>query len=241
MELSDRERAERFIEMYRRIEDKLGEKYAGRRIKYSSVIMQFINEPEGAEFSDELNTCREIRNILIHRPDVAGGPPLIPSDGTIGVLNAILDYLNAPPPAIDYATPASRILKTNFEQNVTQIMRTMNKKGFSHAPVFDEGKFYGVFSVSTIFSYILDNPGAAIDDGFRVGALKKYLPIDKHSIERFEFVPKDTNVWDVKEKLERKCSNKNKRLAAVFVTENGVIDEELLGIITPWDVVLINR
>ena len=57
MELSDRERAERFIEMYRRIEDKLGEKYAGRRIKYSSVIMQFINEPEGAEFSDELNTC----------------------------------------------------------------------------------------------------------------------------------------------------------------------------------------
>ena len=130
MDLSERERAERFIELYRRIEDKLSEKYAGRRIKYSSVIMQFINEPEGAEFSDELNTCREIRNILIHRPDVAGGPPLIPSDGTIGVLNAILDYLNAPPPAIDYATPASRILKTNFEQNVTQIMRTMNKRDF---------------------------------------------------------------------------------------------------------------
>ena len=54
-------------------------------------------------------------------------------------------------------------------------------------------------------------------------------------------MPKDTNVWDVKEKLERKCSNKIKRLAAVFVTENGGIDEELLGIITPWDVVLINR
>lgn len=241
MELSDRERAERFIEMYRRIEDKLGEKYAGRRIKYSSVIMQFINEPEGAEFSDELNTCREIRNILIHRPDVVGGPPLIPSDGTIKVLNAILDYLNAPPPAIDYATPAGRILKTDFEQNVIQLMKTMNKKGFSHTPVFEHGRFFGVFSVSTIFSYILDNPGAAIDEYFKVGMLKKYLPIDKHSIERFEFVPKDTNVWDVKEKLERKCSNKNKRLAAVFVTENGGIDEELLGIITPWDVVLINR
>ena len=241
MDLSERERAERFIELYRRIEDKLSEKYAGRRIKYSSVIMQFINEPEGAEFSDELNTCREIRNILIHRPDVAGGPPLIPSDGTIGVLNAILDYLNAPLPAIDYATPAGRILKTDFEQNVIQLMKTMNKKGFSHTPVFEHGRFFGVFSVSTIFSYILDNPGAAIDEYFKVGMLKKYLPIDKHSIERFEFVSKDTNVWDVKEKLERKCSNKNKRLAAVFVTERGGMDEDLLGIITPWDVVLINR
>ena len=56
----DERRAERFLELYRRLEEAL--KQRGFRNGRSSVVMQFMNTREGSAFKEELISCREMRN-----------------------------------------------------------------------------------------------------------------------------------------------------------------------------------
>ena len=60
---------EKFLELYKEMEGLLKEKYMGEATR-SGVVMKFINSLEGKRFREKLNTCREIRNILAHSPDI---------------------------------------------------------------------------------------------------------------------------------------------------------------------------
>ena len=66
----DRERTqsriERFLDLYKQLEDELEDKYRNARRHYSSVVFEFIRDEDSAPVRDQLETCREIRNLLTH-------------------------------------------------------------------------------------------------------------------------------------------------------------------------------
>lgn len=222
-----------FLDLYKELEELL--KNRGIKNGRSSMVMQFIASPECRPFKDDLNTCREIRNILTHCPDIDGVPPLIPSDSSINTLKRVITYLSAPPLAIDRAVKSDELLCAKLSDRVIPIMHKMVQTGFSHIPVFENGFLFGVFSISTVFSMALESDGDPVTNSTIIRDFIEYLPVEKHICESFVFAPRDTTEAEAEAMLENSTGPSHKRPAAVFITNNGSPKERILGMLTPWD------
>lgn len=227
-------RSEEFIDLYKQLEDALEEKFSGVKRRYSSVIFEYINHYESAPVRESLNLCREIRNLMTHSANLGGVPIVEPSEPVLESLKSTLEYVRRPPLALDYATAGQRIVCAGLSDRLLKLMERMDKNGFSHIPIIDKKRFVGVFSVSTIFSCILLEPALRITPETTIRELGRMLPVDRH-IENYAFVNRQTTLLEARRMFE-KIRGKNKRLSVIFITETGDREEQLLGMLTPYDV-----
>lgn len=227
-------KADAFLDLYRQLEDALDEKYSGKKRRYSSVVLEYLNDEDSAPFRDKIDVCREIRNLLTHNAKLDGEDIVLPSDAICESLQAALNYIKKPPLALDCATRGDKIFYAGINQTVLKIMGIMDKSGFSHVPILENGKFIGVFSVGTIFSYVLTSYNTPITKQTTIGQLQQLLPIHMH-IENYEFAPETLSCGEARRKFE-KVREKNKRISMIFITKTGSPQERLLGMLTPWDV-----
>ena len=224
------------MKWYKVLEGELEDKYAGRPRTGNSIVMHYLADRESVPVKDKLNFCREVRNLLTHNGDAQGDPLIEPSEALIEELKQIIEYAKRPPLAIHFMTPRAQLLTADLGQRVYEVMRSMEKRGFSHIPVIGKGEFVGVFSIGTVFTYCARDMGdGGIEKQTRVRDFSAWIPIDKHVMECYGFIDENATYADVKWEFER-IKRQEKRLAALFVTKTGSITEPLLGMITPWDV-----
>lgn len=228
-------RSDEFLESYRVLEELLNERYSHSNRHHSSVIMEFANSKEGELFKDRLDLCREIRNLLTHNAAVNGEPVIMPAQVALDMLEDIIAYVRRPPLAANWATSAEKLLMTHAHESVLNLMRAMDNRGFSHVPVMEGECITGVFSQSTVFSYIGRAGMTKINSYTKVGDMERFLPFERHSSERFMFMPADVSYLDAAAAFTM-GAERTKRLAAIFLTQTGASDEPLIGMITPWDV-----
>lgn len=220
-----------FLDLYKQIEDTLEQRYDRQGRRYSSVIMEFIHSPEGEAWREKMDMCREIRNLMTHTADIDGEAIITPAAGVVDILREILEYVEKPPMAIDYATKAAQILKVSPMDYVLPVMKAMQRRGLSHVPVMRGDRLIGVFSISTIFSDAIG--GGRVDEYVRVEDLDHLLPVKNHVFEQFAFISEHVTLPEARAAFDRRDK---KRVAALFVTRGGEPDGQLLGMITPWDV-----
>jgi len=223
-----------FLDLYKQLEEELEDKYRHARRKCSSVVFEFTNDPESAPIRDKLNVCRELRNLLTHNANLGGIPVAEPSGPVMDAIREILDFVREPPLALEFATRGEQVMKATTQQKVMRVMDVMDKNGFSHIPVMDDGKFLGVFSSGVIMRYLLGSRGEGITAETTIGDLSDYIAVEKHT-ENYEFVSKGTSYFTVRDMFE-KVKGRNQRVSVIFITENGGQDQKLLGVLTPWDV-----
>lgn len=225
--------AETFLDLYKQLEDELDSKYKNAKRRYTSVVIEYLKDSQSEPVRDRLEMCREVRNVLTHNANFRGEPIVEPSQNMVDAMNEILEYVKEPPLALDYAIKGDRIMKATMSQKVLRVMEVMEKNGYSHVPVMKDGIFKGVFSVGTVFTYILKGQ-KHINKETTLAELANHLPVSEHS-ECYEFVPKDAPYLFVRKQFE-KIKAKNRKVSVVFITETGKQNERLLGMMVPWDV-----
>lgn len=183
----------------------------------------------------KLKQYAKLRNAIVHDSKKNANPIAEPHPIIVGEYKKILDHLKNPPNALSIAVPGDKILTADINDRAIDIINIMNEKCFTHIPVFDKGNFVGVFSENTLFTYLAKNEAITLDSDTTLNKFKDILGIDKHDTEQFEFISKNKCIYEVEE-LFRKYLSSQKRLAVVFITENGEQNEKLLGLITAWDV-----
>ena len=229
------EAAYEFLDLYKQLEDALENRLKLGDARRGSVIVDFMNSAEGAPWKERLNLCREIRNVMSHNADLDGEPVVAPSQAVVETLREIVQAVRQPSPALTFATPADQLLLAKLEDGAVSLMKKMEQRGFSHVPVMREGRFLGVFSVSTVFSAGLQGRKFSLTEATRVGDFEALLPVEKHISERFCFLPEDALLPQAREAFETRGKEKKRRLAAVFLTSDGTHRGRLRGMITPWD------
>ncbi|RKJ41461.1 CBS domain-containing protein [Acutalibacter sp. 1XD8-33] len=232
--MDGQDRAQLFLDLYKQIEDELEDKYRNARRHYASVVFEFIKDYESAPVRDKLDVCRHIRNLMAHSANMDGEPVVEPSQPVVDALREVLDFVRRPPLALEYATKGERVLKVNAKQKVLRVMEVMEKNGYSHVPVMKENRFYGVFSVGSVFRYLLKNGGKGVTPETTIRDMRGYLAVEEH-IENYEFVPATATYIYVRQRFEQ-VRAKNKRVSVIFITQDGKPDQPLLGMLTPWDV-----
>jgi len=192
----------------------------------------------------ELKKYADLRNAIVHDDSKRDGIEVIaePHGKVVEKYQNILNELLNPPLAIEkLAIPQDKIYTTRLGENALDIMKIMNKYTYTHVPVIENEKMVGIFSENTIFSYISESEdGSIITDELKIKDFIDFIPVSKHVSEIFEFVPRKITVPEI-EDIFRKELNKNKRIAAIFITQNGRENEKILGLITPWDVAGYNE
>lgn len=226
-------RAETFLSMYRVLEGLLGEKYADRDRKSQSVVMQYIQDAESEPVRRQLDVCREVRNLLTHNADDSGAPIVEPSQALLDQLYEIIKYVETPHSAMLYATKAENILRAHPNDRALDIMRRMDKHGFSHVPVLDDGRIVGVFSTSAVFARALS--GACIGPDTRIHEFGPLLSLSKSRGGRYHIMDTRATYLDARTEFEKECG-RNSRLAVIFITDTGDDSGVLMGMLTPWDV-----
>ncbi|MDO4459432.1 MAG: hypothetical protein Q4C42_05030 [Clostridia bacterium] len=227
-------RSDEFVDLYKKFEDALEARYAQKKRRYTSVIYEFLNDNESLPVRENVNTCREIRNLLAHNAKISGQAVVEPSEAVTEILRDLVEYVNKPPLAIDFASRGDSIYKANLGQTVLKTMNNMVKSGYSHVPIMENGKFFGVFSAGTVFSYVLNNYPEPITKNTTLRELNNLLPVNMHS-ENYVFADAKMTLHEAREAFES-VKAKNRRVSVIFITQHGRQDEPLLGLLTPWDV-----
>jgi len=132
--------------------------------------------------------------------------------------------------AVDIATPEESIYKAHRETTVGEVVRVMNQRMFSHVPVVNKNKFYGVFSENSLLKLIADGNFNAEATMLEV---ENYLEGVEGS-DNYDFLKADADFHEVHYLFERHI-DKGKRLGVIFLTDDGKSSAEIRGLITAWD------
>ena len=229
------DRAEEFLRLFRQLEGVMERRCAGKKPVAGSVVMDYLRDPDSAPVRADLDLCREIRNLLSHSADAGGGPMVVPSQAALDKLAAIVDYVQRPRLAVEFGTPGERILFAHPGDSALDLMRRMQRLGYSHVPVRDRTGLVGVFSAAALLTYLCREGFDGVGDDLKVGALKRALDFEDGRSEKYRFLPANTTLTAVRNAFETRVE-RNSRLAAVFITEDGGRQSRILAMLTPWDV-----
>lgn len=235
METRQELRSEQFLKLYRKLEGLLERRYSGKRVSSGSVVMEYLHDPDSAPCRSDLDMCREIRNLLAHNDDVDGQSVVEPSRGVVELLGGIVDYVQRPRLAVDYGTPGEKILFAHPNDSALDVMRHMMRMGYSHVPVRDRTGLVGVFSARALMSFVGEKGFDALNDGLRIGDLKKALSVNNERTDNYLFFDPTVTLTAVRVAFEKR-QERNRRLAVVFITEDGGQHSQVLAMLTPWDV-----
>ena len=227
-------RSERFLARYRTLEGLLERRYAARKAS-GSVVMEYLRDPDSEPCRTELDLCREIRNILAHNEGGDGQPVIEPSEAVLDALEAILEHVAQPQLAARCGTPREGILFAHPNDNALDVMRHMARMGYSHVPVRDKSGLLGVFSAASLMLYAGRKGFDGLTDSLKIGDMKNALSFTDERSEKYLFLPPDATLLTVQDAFEKR-EERNRHVAAVFITEDGTRQSEILAMLTPWDV-----
>jgi len=225
--------ADKYIQAYKELETTVRSIFNLPQGKSISYILS--KERSTAFLKKEIQYCQDVRNLLQHREKISDKYPIVPTDEMVAYINNTIERLKNRPRCYDIAIPKSRIFSATMKDNVRQTINTMREYRYSHVPVIDRGKLVGVLSEHSIFNYVVDEGIVDIDDNLILEDLSKYLSIDRDDVEVFSFQPASLYIDELEEVFEKEF-HKGNRLGMVFLTVNGRSDQEVTGILTPWDV-----
>ena len=227
-----------FLEEYKRLEYIAVERYGFPAD--GSAVLRLEQRREFRTLRAELDYCREVRNLLQHKPKLDGFYAVEPSEQMVQLLRDTIEIVENPPKARTIAIPREKVYFRTEDDFVCPAMREMLNKSYTDVPIMNNGVVTGVFSENTLLSYLVDEELPMIEDTTTFADLRKYVPLENHQSEAFAFVSVNATVADVQALFEENRSDQ-KRLGMVFLTENGKPQEKLLGIITAWDLAGVVR
>ena len=124
-----------------------------------------------------------------------------------------------------FAVRRENLYSATLDSKISEVAEYMDTHGFTHVPVFDKEKLVGVFSDNSIYAYVCAHKELNINVHSTLKVLEEYLA----------FVEKNATLYEVS-KLFTIDVRSMKNLAVVFFTENGKINEKILGMMTPYSI-----
>lgn len=227
--------ADEYIQTYKELEKTVRSIY---QLPKEQSISNFLKNSKRTRLLNiDIEYCADVRNLLQHREKISDEYPVIPTDEMIDYVRSIIDKLNNRPRSHEIAIPKSKILSATLDSSLRKTMNAMRNTRYTHVPIIEHGKVIGVLSQSSIFNYIADQGIVDIDDELLIKDLKDYLSLKGDDIVIYTFQPSSIFVDELLEVFEDEFQKGN-RIGMVFLTPNGNPDEELTGILTPWDVLV---
>ena len=230
--------SDRFLAAFNRIEAYLKEE--GDASKYEgfskSLNMAIKNSPMIKNFKEDLEKFSNLRNIIIHeeiRPNFVIAEPHIE---IVERIEKIAEILERPQRVLPQFK--REVKKVDLYDNIAVPLRLI-RNGFSQFPVYNNGKFMGLLSDKCIAKWLANSLHEDILSIHDV-RVEQVLKFDVSNGMNVRFIDKEATLYNAIS-IFTEYRNKNIQVEAILITPNGKVDESLLGIITPRDLVEISE
>lgn len=230
--------ASKFLSIYNEIDHYMRKVLSAENYIEHGILLRQMSEKNRLfeSYYKDLKLFAELRNLLVHNPyPDSANPLIIPHEYILKRYEDIRNAVLHPKKAIDVAVKRELIYVTSLNAVAIEVMEIMDRKTYTHVPVIEDEKLIGVFSENTILTYFVNHKEIIFPKDTKILEFKNFIGLDKHPSEYFEFVARDTLLADV-EVLFQKGLKEHKRIAVVYITQNGRKEEKLLGMITAWDI-----
>ena len=228
----------KFREAFNKIDKYLHElgDYDSRK-EFASVLRDLSRTNSNVrQYMSELDTMRELRNLLVHHEGIWRTPIATPHPSTVDRLNEIYEALTNPPTVASIMIKS--VAKTQYQDLLKVALATMGDKGYTILPVVEDDRVVAVLSEYSVLKWCsseLQDDGAALV-AVAVNDIEPFLDSpDRQDINAaYQFVPRNLPLAALRD-IFRDSFEQEMRLNAVFVTQTGKNSEKLLGIVTSWD------
>lgn len=189
------------------------------------------------KYLDDLLTIKKVRNINSHDRNNKTEYVVCPNPEMNIRLKRIIDEIENPPPIYgsEICIKRQSMYTKTKNDTIESTIRDMVDKTYTYVPILENGVIIGVFSESTLLDIINKDGIIDVDKDTTFSEIFDYLKIENHSTEEFDFVSRNTSVYDVEDKF-KDYFKRQKRLGCIYITENGRSSEKVLGMLTAWDV-----
>ena len=143
--------------------------------------------------------------------------------------------------AYTFAKKAPKIVNVKEDCTMNDVINLMNKYSYTYLPVLDNREVVkGIICSDAIIHIINHRRDYKFDFDDPVSKYMKLFSLEENGKNYYIFIPKDIFVYELKEQVEKYQINKT-RLGIILITENGLSNERLQGILTPWDLIKLNH
>ena len=228
-----------FIRKYNELDCLIGEKF--NRESDDSSIYFLINKYRRSRiekervYSTKLDSIRKIRNLMVHESGIIDELFTV-SDDVINFLDELIDYLRNPVRAKDVMTPLSKLIYGKKEDYLYYLIEKIVKDGISNIPILDEEKkVIGVFNSDVLLNLSLDK--VKVNNKTKILDIMNYVKLNNQLNLRFIFVTGEYEIDVLNDYFAFSKEQYKKRLPIIFVSVSGKETSQLLGIVSPIDLI----
>ncbi len=228
-----------FIRKYNELDCLIGEKF--NRESDDSSIYFLINKYRRSRiekervYSTKLDSIRKIRNLMVHESGIIDVLFTV-SDDVINFLDELIDYLRNPVRAKDVMTPLSKLIYGKKEDYLYYLIEKIVKDGISNIPILDEEKkVIGVFNSDVLLNLSLDK--VKVNNETKILDIMNYVNLNNQLNLRFIFVTGEYEIDVLNDYFAFSKEQYKKRLPIIFVSVSGKETSQLLGIVSPIDLI----
>lgn len=235
--MSDINRTEEFLDKYKQMETLVRNEY---NLDNNESVMNFlINNKDFKVIENELDLCRDTRNLLSHNPKINGEYAVYPSEEMIKLLDNVIQKVARPLKASNVMVKKSELCYMSMTDKVQDAMSVMKENSYKHIPILEDGVLVGLFSAKTVLDIMVSEGADTFSAEITFDKIQKYISIENVASNKFAFVGNSTLVSEVKDMFKEDVDSKE-RINIIFVTQHGKRDGKLLGIITAWEIASVN-
>lgn len=190
--------------------------------KYNAIVRRY---------KDDLLEFAELRNAIVHNRLDTVQVIAEPHDSIVEQIEQIENEITKPKLVIPQFE--KQVHSFQIKDSLTNLLNTIDKRGFSKFPIYNEKEFRGLVTESGITKWLAKNKDASIMNT----SIEEIMSYQKD--DNYQFIAKDTTVYHAIEEFKDRVGN-GSRMDALLITNSGHVNEELLGIITAFDVMGIS-
>ena len=222
-----------FLDLFNELDRLLREYYSLNDLSQSAVSKR-IRELNDSPRTDKrarsvmLDSARNIRNLLVHNPN--GSIFLDVSNELIDFMKNEIKLLTTEKKANDIMIPFDEILFCENGDNIKDIIYKMREKKYTNVPILKNKYVVGVFNENSLLTNIMLDK-IKIEDTID----HSFFLLENDYSRYYGFTSLKTKLNELEDMFEERKDDK--RLELIFVTQNGLKNEKILGIITVYDVI----
>ncbi|MBR4407497.1 MAG: CBS domain-containing protein [Clostridia bacterium] len=230
--------AQRFVNAYNSIDQTLRARHNIRRsLSFSDMIRRTVAvDYIVRKYEDVLIDYGRLRNAIIHK---SNDKFLIaePHEEVVAEFEKIAYLISAPLKVWDTVCTKD-VVTVDCKMNLCEVIKLIYKSTYSNLPIYKNGGVIGVANGQKILDYI----GKKLSEGAEISSLIENTTIENVINEdtsgHVNFVVKDIDLT-VEEALN--LFYQNRKLLMIMLTKSGSLDEAPIGILTPTDIMDLNK
>ncbi|MFP4478475.1 MAG: CBS domain-containing protein [Candidatus Izemoplasmatales bacterium] len=225
-----------FLELFNKLDTYLRVKHFNNNPSYMSYVRKLFYikkhhlEPIISRdlYFDTLRTAGEIRNILAHNNDI-----VVPSDDFLNAFKDLVERITEPKNVSQIMTRFSNLQTLTENNRLSEVINLMKRSGYASIPILRDNQLLGMFTERTVFDYLTIS-NRIIDQDMKIKEFHEVIDLDHDPKAYFKMVPKDMSV-DTAYEIFINDFKEKRHLILLLVTENGKVNEKLLGVVALRD------